>query len=62
MVFARGLDAEDLVSRLTATLFGPTRKALNLGRVTSKYMVDAVADDQWDPRPTIGLRYGEIGE
>lgn len=61
VVFARGLDAGELVSRLTATLF-TARTPVSLGRVTSKYMVDAVADEQWGPYPLIGLRYGEIGE
>jgi hypothetical protein len=62
VLLARGLDAEELVSRLTATVLGPNRTARNLGLLTSEDLIDAVADGQWAPCPTIGLRYGEIDE
>ncbi|MFI6020539.1 DUF6461 domain-containing protein [Streptomyces sp. NPDC051287] len=62
VVLARGLDAEELVSRLTATVFGPTRTARSLAHLTSKDLIDVVEDGPWDPYPVIGLRYGEIGE
>ncbi|MFF5146516.1 hypothetical protein ACFY6U_43525 [Streptomyces sp. NPDC013157] len=62
VVLARGLDAEELVSRLTATVFGPRRTARGLGRLTGKDLIDVVEGGPWEPHPPIGLRYGETGE
>ncbi|MFG2480237.1 hypothetical protein [Streptomyces fagopyri] len=62
VVLARGLDSEELVTRLTATVFGPTRTTRGLGRLTNKELNDAVEDGPWAPYPTIGLRHGKTGE
>ncbi|MFE2066578.1 hypothetical protein ACFXDH_30085 [Streptomyces sp. NPDC059467] len=62
VVLARGLDAEELVSRFTATVFGPARTVRSLGRLTGKELIDAVEDDSWGPCPATGLRHGEVGE
>lgn len=62
VVLARGLGTEELVTRLTASVFGPTRTARVLGRLTGKDLIDVVEEGPWAPYPAIGLRYGEFGE
>lgn len=51
VVLGRGLDAEELVSRLTATVFGPTRTARSLAHLTSKDLIDVVEDGPGTPTP-----------
>jgi hypothetical protein len=64
VVLARGLDADELVSRLTATVFGPPRTARSLGDLTSRDLIDALEVEYGygAPNPPIALRCGEVGE
>lgn len=63
VTLARGLGAEELVSRLTATVLGPQRTARNLGDLTGtqlgEVLEDAYGRSVFD---TIGLRYSESEE
>jgi hypothetical protein len=62
VVLARGLESEELVSRLTATVFGPRRTARSLGELTSEDLINALKYDYRGSYPEIGLRYGVSGE
>ncbi|MFF7635938.1 DUF6461 domain-containing protein [Kitasatospora sp. NPDC008050] len=62
VVMARGLGAEELVSRVTATVYGPKRTARCLDELTGEDLVEVLECDYGDVLAGIALRYGQRGD
>jgi hypothetical protein len=62
VVMARGLVVEELVSRLAATVHGPSRTAVALGNLTGDDLIDVLEQEYGGGFDEIAMRYGEAGE
>ncbi|MEU6239118.1 DUF6461 domain-containing protein [Kitasatospora sp. NPDC047058] len=62
VVLARGLDAEELVARLNAAVYGRKRTVHPLGGLTGEEVLTELEDTYGDVFDGIALRYGQHGD
>ncbi|WP_147420053.1 DUF6461 domain-containing protein [Streptomyces sp. WM6372] len=62
VVMARGLTPEELVGRLTETVYGPEHTAVPVGNLTGDELVELITDSFGSQYEGIGLRHGRCGD